>query len=120
MRVLLVDDDALVAEVIAAVLEDQGAEVFVCSDAREALTLNRGRFDLIISDMKMPEISGLDLCRQLRADGDKTPFILLSGENHDDFGSGIRPDACVVKGLNLQGSLLSTISGLLPGRSIRQ
>lgn len=67
MRVLVVEDDDIVAELMANALEEYGYEVTVAENGRAAFALARtGEFRLVISDWEMPEMSGIELCRQIR------------------------------------------------------
>jgi PAS domain S-box-containing protein len=67
VRVLLVDDESDGRAVIARVLEEQGAHPVCVSSAREALeTLSREQFDLLLSDIGMPDMDGLELIRRVR------------------------------------------------------
>ncbi len=66
-RVLLVDDNKAFAENIAEILRDGGAEVSVANEGPRALELARqGRFDLLITDMRMPVMSGAALVHEIR------------------------------------------------------
>ncbi len=118
MRILLVDDDALAAEITAAVLEDGGADVACVENAGQALDLLAGdsTFDAVVSDMNMPGSSGLDLFRALRARGDARPFILLSGDDPAALQTrepGLT--ACVAKDMDLETSLITALAdALLP------
>jgi len=67
MRVLVVDDDLVTREIIVEDLRHFGYDVTAASDGREAFDLLRtGQFRLVISDWQMPNMSGLDLCREIR------------------------------------------------------
>jgi putative two-component system response regulator len=67
MRVLVVEDDDIVAEILANALSAFGYDVTVALDGRQAFEFVRtGDFRLILSDWEMPEMSGVDLCRQIR------------------------------------------------------
>ena len=67
MRILVVDDDAIGAEVLANALEHAGYEVTVSGNGREALELMRHSvYRLVISDWEMPEMTGIELCRHIR------------------------------------------------------
>jgi len=67
MRVLIVDDDPVSIEMIAEDLQEYGYEVTTASNGREAFELIRtGRYRLVVSDWQMPEMSGLELCREIR------------------------------------------------------
>jgi CheY-like chemotaxis protein/anti-sigma regulatory factor (Ser/Thr protein kinase) len=76
---LVVDDHRDSRELLAAVLEDRGAAVVQCERAADALdALSRGRIDLLVADIAMPEIDGYDLVRRLRAQGVRTPAIAVT------------------------------------------
>jgi CheY-like chemotaxis protein len=83
MHVLVVDDDAMAAAIVAMVLEDAGYEVTVAESGDEALPLfaEHPDFDLVISDQNMPGIDGIELFQKLRMTGLTVPFILLSGDD---------------------------------------
>jgi len=83
MHVLVVDDDAMAAAIVAMVLEDAGYEVSVVESGDEALPLvaENPHFDLVVSDQNMPGIDGIELFKQLRTNGFESPFILLSGDD---------------------------------------
>src|SRR5208283_2086732 len=69
-RVLFVDDEELLAEMGLDMLEDLGYQVTVTTSSAEALALFRtdpGRFDLVITDVTMPEITGVELAREMLA-----------------------------------------------------
>jgi putative two-component system response regulator len=67
MRVLVVDDDAVTCEILVEDLRQFGYDVTAATNGREAFELVRtGQFHLIVSDWQMPEMSGLDLCREIR------------------------------------------------------
>ncbi len=67
MRVLLVEDDFVTAELLAANLRDFGYEVTLAGDGQEAFAqIRSGRYRLVVSDWEMPGMSGAELCRQIR------------------------------------------------------
>lgn len=79
--VLVADDEPAVLEVLSEVVEDLGHDVLRASNGREALTMARmQRPHLVVTDHMMPQLTGLDLCRQLRQDDRlrEVPVILLS------------------------------------------
>lgn len=68
MRVLIVDDDEIARELLRSTLVKAGYEVELAKDGRQALEILRtGLYRLVISDWEMPEISGIELCRRIRA-----------------------------------------------------
>ena len=79
--VLLVDDDALVREGTAAMLEDLGHEVIEAASAAAALRLlgERRRIDLVLTDHAMPEMTGLELARSIRQQHPQLPIVLATG-----------------------------------------
>lgn len=118
MRILVVDDDELAAEMSAAVLEDGGFEVATAISgavALEVLAIDHD-FRAVVSDLNMPEMSGLELFRALRGRGLTLPFILLSGDDPEALRRqepGL--SACVGKDAELETTLISAvIDALLP------
>jgi two-component system, chemotaxis family, chemotaxis protein CheY len=81
MHVLVVDDDARMRQVLARLLRTVGFDrVDEASDGQEALTLlAESHPDLILTDNQMPRMDGITFTRQLRAAGDQTPIMMLSG-----------------------------------------
>jgi two-component system response regulator MprA len=78
-RVLIADDDRAVRESLARVLKLQGYEVVTAVDGVEALTrARRESFDVLVVDVLMPYVDGVAVCRVLRADGDRTPVLMLT------------------------------------------
>src|SRR3954452_7521778 len=78
-RVLIVDDDRAIRESLARALELEGYEVDVVVDGVDALaTTRQERFDALVVDVMMPGIDGLGVCGVRRADGDRTPVLMLT------------------------------------------
>src|SRR5438093_6668370 len=86
-RVLVVDDDPTICELVASTLTEHGFPTRRASDAREALYLiQRETPDVILLDVHLPDISGYQLCRRLRDDfGDAIGIIVISGERKESF-----------------------------------
>jgi EAL domain-containing protein (putative c-di-GMP-specific phosphodiesterase class I) len=81
LRVLLVDDDPAVMRAYRAVLTRHGATVNTASNGREAAgQVKAGSFDVIVSDVSMPEMSGIDFLKVVRAHDLDVPVILMTGE----------------------------------------
>lgn len=87
-RILLVEDEELIRSVIALNLQEEGYEVIQTDNGREALNLfeqnhrthSERKIDLIILDLMLPEINGLDICRLLRHRGNSIPILILSAK----------------------------------------
>jgi len=79
--ILLVDDDPTIREMISTVLQRGGYDVVSASNGAQALTIAQsdGRFGLVLSDIVMPGMSGVQLCERLRALRPEMKCILMSG-----------------------------------------
>ncbi len=78
MRVLIIDDDAATTEIIALMLKQMGEEVAVAHSGEEGIRIARfGNLDLIVLDMMMPGMDGLQTCQALRQFS-YTPILMLS------------------------------------------
>ena len=76
---MVIDDDEAVREALGLALGSEGYEVEYARDGREGLeALVRRSADLIIVDMRMPEVDGEDFCRSYAQDGGASPVILMS------------------------------------------
>ena len=85
-RVLVVDDSAVYRRAICAVLKSLSCEVLEAADGREALEVLGGELpDILISDIEMPHLAGIELIKQIRdfPGGDRLPVIMLTGQNDD-------------------------------------
>jgi EAL domain-containing protein (putative c-di-GMP-specific phosphodiesterase class I) len=80
-RILLVDDDAALAKAYGSLLSRRGAVVDVASDGREAAKRVQSQsFDVIVSDISMPEMTGVEFLKAVRAHDLDVPVILMTGE----------------------------------------
>jgi len=80
LRVLLVDDNASVLRFLASAVASNHCEVKTASTAEQALELlGDVPFDLVVSDIKMPGLSGLDLLRSIKGKQPSTPVVLITG-----------------------------------------
>src|SRR5262249_60636898 len=86
-RYLVVDDNQAFAENLAEILCDTGAEVEIATSGEAALhRVERSRFDVVISDMRMPHMSGAELLRKLRHVQPGLPTIVITAyTNADDI-----------------------------------
>lgn len=93
-RVLVVDDDEVTRLILGRILEDAGHEVTYAGDGKAAAgVFSVGRFDLVFTDLAMPEKNGLLLIKELQELDWKLPIIAMSGTNAEqllmaeDFGA---------------------------------
>ena len=90
-RILLVEDEDLIRDMLVVALEEAGYEVLSVSNGRSALNVLQSKElsndgftpDLIILDLMLPEVNGLDICRLLRHQGDITPILVISAKGSE-------------------------------------
>ena len=90
-RILVVEDEELIQEMLAVALEEEGYGVTTARDGRSAIEYlksfetNSGElpFDLLILDLMLPQINGLDICRLLRHQGNPVPILMLSAKGSE-------------------------------------
>ena len=83
-KVLIVEDDQAMAVALSDGFTYEGYAVEVARDGSAGLRMASGReVDLIILDVMLPRMSGLDVCRQLRSDGNGTPIIMLTARGQE-------------------------------------
>lgn len=87
-RILVVEDEDLIREMVVLALREEGYDVVTATDGRTALSclqtnepsLSEFPFDLIVLDLMLPQINGLDICRLLRYQGNTIPILILSAK----------------------------------------
>jgi DNA-binding response OmpR family regulator len=103
-RILVVDDDEAVRRLVARVLRAAGHEVVTMNDGRAALRTALGdsaQFDLLLTDVEMPGMSGIELARELRAKDPELRVLMISGYTEEAVGK-VGPD-----GIDLLGKPFS-------------
>jgi two-component system, OmpR family, response regulator len=84
-RILVVDDEPAITELLATALRYTGYVVQTASSGAQALALaSAAAPDLIVLDVMLPDIDGFEVCRRLRADGDFVPVIFLTARDAED------------------------------------
>jgi two-component system alkaline phosphatase synthesis response regulator PhoP len=83
-KVLVVEDDKSIAELLEIHLKDLNCEVSLASDGEAGLNnaLNK-QFNLIVLDLMLPSLSGLEICKQLRKKDDYTPVLMLTAKSEE-------------------------------------
>jgi CheY-like chemotaxis protein len=108
-RVLVVDDEPLLADTVKQMLEKQGYDVASRTNGEDALdafrcqAMEKERFDLVITDMTMPHFTGIDLARELSGFQPAVPVILMTG-----FSNKVDEDRA--KEMGIQGFLMKPIN----------
>jgi DNA-binding response OmpR family regulator len=98
-RILVVEDEKKIADIVKAYLEKEGFEVAVAPTGHQAVSALKNKFDLIILDLMLPDMDGEDICRTVRRDLD-IPIIMLTAKSEEEDrikGLGIGADDYVVK-----------------------
>lgn len=116
MKILVVEDDEVVANALTLVLSSQNYVVEVAADGQTAWELIEVYdFDLILLDVVLPKLDGINLCRRLRSHGYQMPILLLTGQDNSQdkvIGLDAGADDYIVKPFELQ-ELLARIRALL-------
>lgn len=97
--ILIIEDEAKIAEIISGYLQREGFSVMTASTGKEALKLLSGPIDLVILDLMLPDMDGEDICRLIR-EGSDVPVIMLTAKSAEEDkirGLGIGADDYVIK-----------------------
>ena len=121
-RVLLIDDDPDLLDVLTLSFEDGGHEVLTARDGKAGLEkIAALKPDVVVSDVNMPGVDGFALCRRLRESGNKVPLIMLtSRDNEIDEALGLElgADDYVPKPFSTR-VLLARVTALLRREALR-
>jgi two-component system cell cycle response regulator CpdR len=95
LRILYVEDNALVREVTAEILAQEQRQIVACADAEEALKeFRENPFDIVITDVSLPVMSGIELARNILTVKPDLPIIIASGYSLDfgleNWGTNVR------------------------------
>jgi DNA-binding response OmpR family regulator len=115
-RILLVDDDEPLLEVMGRALQDATYDVVCVSDGKDGFDkATGGAFDLVVSDVNMPRLDGFTLCRRLRERGVTVPIVLLTARDDEvdqALGLELGADDYVVKPMSNR-VLVAKVAALL-------
>ena len=119
-RILLADDERDLLETVSYALRHHGLEVECVEDGEAALAAGRsGAFDLVLLDVMMPKLSGIDVCRTLRSESD-LPIVMLTAKDAEldrVLGLELGADDYVTKPFSM-AELLSRIRAVLRRREL--
>jgi two-component system alkaline phosphatase synthesis response regulator PhoP len=114
-HILIVDDEEHLADALAHNLQFEGYATTIAYDGEEGLQLARTiQFDLVILDIMMPKLDGLEVCRRLRSTGSKVPILFLTAKSADAdrlLGLKVGADDYVAKPFLLE-ELILRINGI--------
>ncbi|MGH9019264.1 MAG: response regulator transcription factor [Acidimicrobiales bacterium] len=127
-RILVVDDEPYITDLLGAALRFEGFGVEVAATGSEALSLaQHGRHDLVLLDVMLPDISGTEVCRRMRCEGIATPVLFLTARDATEdkvAGLTVGGDDYVAKPFSLD-ELVARIHAVLrrtsgrPGEQVR-
>ena len=119
-RILIIDDDVAVRTTVRHLLERAGYQIIEAGDGREGSRMLDG-VDLVITDLLMPEVDGVDLLGMIRRDGRTVPVIAMSGggkvdsKSYLDVAKALGAFATIAKPFDLE-HFLSTVRDALASR----
>lgn len=115
-EILLVDDDPFTLGMTEMIMDDSGFTVITAESGAEALVKEEAATDLkmVVSDLNMPEMDGLELFRALRQKGYQGPFVLLTGDEAAELSrDNPELDAVLTKDEELASSLPELVARLV-------
>ena len=108
-RILVVEDDDTIRETVREALKSEGFEVKACADGSQALALltapDADSVDILVLDLMLPGLGGLDLCRQLRQRNSTTPILVISARDSETdrvLGLEVGADDYLIKPFGLR------------------
>lgn len=116
-RLLLVDDDERIRQALGLALADEGCDVVPAASGEEALALLDTTIDVVLLDLMLPGVDGLEVCRRLRSGGDLPIIIISARTDSSDVIGGLEAgaDDYVTKPL-VAGELAARIRALIRRR----
>ncbi len=125
LKILVVDDDSFVRSMIEAILDSGGYRVSTAESGEHAFTILKDdtNFDLIISDMNMPEMNGLEFMTKLHGSKLDIPFMILTGNSEisvaiDAMNNGA--DRYLLKDENIQDTILVSVEKVLEKHQLKK
>ncbi len=123
IKLLCIDDDVLGLKSLTVLMQTLGYQIDCAESAADGLEMVRnGDYDLVITDMNMPEMNGLLLTQEIKKIVPETPVIVITGSidmGSRELASGVCPDCVLVKPLDLH-EFSEQLNRLLQGETIRE
>lgn len=115
IHILVVDDDPFTAEMTGMILDEPGYEITLANSGMEALGILAcdPLIRIVVSDMNMPGISGIQLLAGMRDRGFQAPFVLVTGDDSPPLRLEYPLDAIITKDEDLEVILPKTVATLL-------
>lgn len=109
--ILVIDDDKLIREGLAALLKNQGLNVLEATDGKEGLEMALAQKpDVVVTDVRMPKMTGLEMLEKLRDDewGNGVPVIILTNdESNDSLNQALQSGVTLYFAKNVDPTLLT-------------
>jgi two-component system, sensor histidine kinase and response regulator len=115
-KILVVDDDALVLSILSSLLSESHYEVETAENGKQALVILDDSFDLLLSDLEMPEMSGLELLESLRKSKNNIPVVILTGNQEISVALDalkLGANDYVIKDENITETVLTAVANSL-------
>lgn len=114
-HILVVDDDALTADMTGMILDEPEYEIILATGGMEALGVlaTDPLIRIVVSDLNMPGIGGIQLLAAMRARGFNIPFVLLTGDDSPPLSLEYPMDAIIPKDEDIEVILPKTVASLL-------
>ncbi|MCF6460018.1 response regulator transcription factor [Clostridium sp. Cult3] len=116
IKILVVDDEPSIVELLKYNLENSGYEIKEAYDGVEALNMvSEERFDLIILDLMLPKIDGIEVCKRLKREDSHIPIIMLTAKSSEAdkvLGLNIGADDYITKPFSIK-ELIARVNALL-------
>ena len=125
IKALIADDDPFVSEMLSEILQSEGCAVQIAGDGREAYNkfLADPGINIIISDMNMPCMNGLQLIGKLRDENIDVPIVILTGNNEISAAiEAIKKGAndYILKDENIQDMVIPSVKKILEEYKLKQ
>jgi two-component system, NtrC family, response regulator HydG len=119
-EILVADDEAGIRNALFDLLSDKGFSVTLAEDGVESLDQMKNRhFDLLITDVRMPRLTGLEVLKKMKEEGRTEQVIVMTGDpiRHSELGKDLQPVFTLLQKPFRLGSFLDVVSSALSDRT---